>query len=358
MNEVIARVLRSEGTSSAIRRTGERAAESMRLQALLARGLFARDEHVPLLNVSGMPPVARLGGLPIQLRARLDEERALRDVALFYPNLLEVRSHARRVRGLEEAVERTGARIVHVEGTFGVPLERVLRLDVELVLSLHDLALLDEPEPLRRELFSRARAVIFPSAFLRSAYGVAGEVIEPASPAPVVEPATGPRTRIAYAGSLKRHKGARLLPEIIAATNAEWHLFGGGDEDLIEAVRVLPRVTVHGYYRAGTLPSLLTRHRIGLALLPSIVPESFGLTLSECWRAGVPAVAFAHGALGERITRQGGGWLVPLDQGATGLRRMIGRWVEGELQSEIPTAIATPCDAANAHLALYATLLG
>jgi hypothetical protein len=354
MTGTIARVLRAEGLASAARRAGERVAESLQLQARLARGRFARDEHVPLLNVSGIPVVARLGGLPIQLRARLDEERPSREVALFYPNVLEVRSHARRVGGLEEALARTGARAIHLEGTFGVPLERVLRLPVEIILSLHDLALLDEPEPLRRELFARAKAVIFPSAFLRSAYGVEGQVIEPASSGPVTARTPGIRTRIAFAGSLKRHKGAGLLPEIIGATDAEWHIFGGGDEDLLRALGGLPRVTVHGYYRSGTLPSLLARHRIGLAVLPSIVPESFGLTLSECWRAGVPVAAFAHGALAERITRHGGGWLVPPAAGAAGIAHVVGRWVGGELETLIPAHIASPRDAAMAHLALYA----
>lgn len=354
MSGTIGRVIRAEGWASAARRTGERAAESWRLGAMLARGLFARDEPVPLLNVSGLPAVARLGGLPIQLRARLGEERRSREVALFHPNVLEVRSHARRVRGLEEALARTGAETIHLEGTFGLPLEHVLRLPAAIILSLHDLSLLDEPEPLRRELFARAQEVIFPSAFLRAAYGVDGHVIEPASPEPVVAHTPGIRTRVAFAGSLKRHKGAHLLPELIAATNAEWHLFGGGDEDLLRAVRGLPRVTAHGYYRSGALPALLARHRIGLTVLPSIVPESFCLTLSECWRAGVPVVAFDRGALAERITRHGGGWLVPPGDGAAGLAEVIGRWVEGELETRVPTDIATPLDAARAHLALYA----
>jgi len=347
------RVIRAEGWGSAARRTRERIGETLQLQGRLARGLFARDEHASLLNVLGMPAVARLGGLPIQLRARLEEERHARVVALLHPRVLEVGSHARPVRDLREALQRTGARTIHLEGTFGVPLAEVLRLNVEILLSLHDLALFEEPEPLRRELLQRARAVIFPSAFLRERYGVEGHVIEPGTPLVELPRVEGDRTRIAYAGSLKRHKGAHLLPELIASTNAEWHLFGGGDEDLLHAVRGLPRVTLHGYHTSGTLPRLLREHRIGLAVLPSIVPESFGLTLSECWLAGVPAVAFAHGALAERITHHGGGWLAPLSEGAAGLAAVVQRWQHGDLHTTIPNTIPTPHDAASAHLALY-----
>ena len=56
-------------------------------------------------------------------------------------------------------------------------------------------------------------------------------------------------------------------------------------------MRRLPNVNVHGYYRAGALPSLLARYGIGLIVLPSIVPETFSLVLSEARLAGVAVVS-------------------------------------------------------------------
>ena len=63
---------------------------------------------------------------------------------------------------------------------------------------------------------------------------------------------------------------------------------------------------MRGYYRAGSLPGLLRRESVDLALLLSIWPESYGITLDECRAAGVPVVAFDHGAMGERLRWEGG----------------------------------------------------
>jgi glycosyltransferase involved in cell wall biosynthesis len=158
---------------------------------------------------------------------------------------------------------------------------------------------------------------------------------------------------------MKRHKGAHLLPEIISAfasDEIDWHVFGGGDEDLLRAVRHLPHTTVHGYCRGGTLFSELARHGIDLGLLPSIWPETYCLALSEFWLAGAPVVSFAHGAIAERIRRDDGGWLSPVDEGAAGIVRIVRRWLDGELTTAVPVMATTPRDAAVAHVVLYRSL--
>jgi glycosyltransferase involved in cell wall biosynthesis len=356
MIATIARVARGEGFASVMRRGAERIDEGLRLRLRFARGLVATPAQPPLLNVLATPPAARLGGIQIQLNARLHEERALRPVALLHPGVLEMNGRAWRV----PSIAATGARAVVLEGTAGIPIEALLHLD-PLIVAIHDLSLLDAPHA--RELLQRARAVIFASPFLRDLHrthfglpDLAAHVIEPGVPAFSRESRARGR-RIAFAGSVKPHKGGALLPEIIRAFPHEsWDVFGGGDESLLRPLRRLPNVTVHGYYRAGALPSLLARHDVGLALLPSIVPEGFGLTLSECWRAGVPAIAFDHGAQAERIRRDGGGWLAPVSDGAEGIIEIVRRWLDGTLTTAIPTRIATPRDAAEAHVALYRAL--
>jgi len=196
-----------------------------------------------------------------------------------------------------------------------------------------------------RELLQAARAVIFPSQFLRDAYGDVRDavIIEPSGPiSDVVTSGDG----IAFAGAVKRHKGAHLLREL----GIPLHVFGGGDIDLVRGSNII----VHGYYRAGTLASLLAKHDIGLVLLPSIVPESYSLTLSEVWRAGALAAAFDLGALGERL-RHGGGWLAPLDSGAAGLASIVERFLAGEQVPRV-TVTASPQSAAREHVALYRRL--
>lgn len=361
MSGTLIRVLRAEGMHSALRRIHERTSEASRLQAMRMRGWLAQDAQAPLLNVIGMTPAARLGGLPIQLRARLQQEQTLRTVALHHPGCLEVGMRAWRVRDIAEALARTQAGVIHLEGTFGVAIDAVLKLPVDIILSLHDLTLFDEPEAIRRALLQRARTIIFPSEYLRERYGVDGQIIAPGSPAIAAQLEPGMRRRVAYVGSLKRHKGAHLLPDIISATQVtdpeiEWHIFGGGDAELLQPLRRLRQVRLHGYYPAAELPRSLARHRIGLAVLPSIEPESFGLTLSECWSAGVPAITFAHGAHAERIARDGGGWLVPLEMGAAGMAARIAAWMRGGMVSVMPVKTSTAEDAAHAHLALYREL--
>jgi len=364
----ITSVIRGEGLASAMRRTGERLEETLHDARLRLLGAFVRTTpSAAILNVSVTDVVPRLGGVPVQLSARLRAERTLRPLALLHPRGLQLSTptaHTVRLPGLGptaelrdpafetvvgEALAMTGARTIHLEGTSGVPLNSLLRLHeagVEIVLSVSDFSLfcarphlLEEPlaqfcfysedlgrchrclqqtwdlpsdaqaerRRVARELLRAAKAVVFPSRFLFDRHrelfalpDLAGEVIEPVSPA---EPpaALSPRRRvIAYAGSVKRHKGAQLLPEVIRQfhrRDVEWHVFGGGDADLFRVIRKDDAVRVHGYYRARALPTLLARHGVGLVLLPSIVPESFGLTLTEAWMAGVPALAFDLGAL-------------------------------------------------------------
>ena len=122
---------------------------------------------------------------------------------------------------------------------------------------------------------------------------------------------------------------------------------------MLRAIRRIPNITVHGYYRGDALPSLLARFGIGLVVLPSIWPETYSLVLSEAWIAGAAVAAFDLGAPAERIRRHGGGWLAPLESGVEGLGRIIEQWRAGSITTDVPRSVPTPEDAANAHVELY-----
>jgi glycosyltransferase involved in cell wall biosynthesis len=338
-------VVRGEGLASATRRAAERAAEAAVRGVRLVRGAFAQRPEPELVNVLTMPPVPRLGGVPVQLLARLAEERRLRDVALFHEGVLEMGGRVWRM-------QMPRARTVILEGGF----TETPSIEGETILIVHDFSLY-EAAP---RLFPRARAVIFPSEFLCNAYRAVvprfnAHVIEPGIADPGVRVSSAIRNRIALVGSVKPHKGGALYPAIIGAADAEWHVFGGGDRELLLAIRAIRGAHVHGYYRAGGLPHLLARHRIGLAVLPSVVPESFSLTLSECWSAGVPVVAFDQGAIAERIRIHGGGFLVSPEAGAAGIAHAVREWLRGSDVS-VPPRVPTARDAAAAHVALYRAL--
>ena len=406
MIRTIASVIRGEGLPSALNRTRERIGDALHGAAMRVRGTFAGASEAAILNVAASGTALRLGGVQAQLASRLHIERGLRSVALLSPGRLE-QSGSRRVvtdleAGIREAIAITGAGTVHFEGMHEVPLRAVLRLiesGIRVIVSLHDFSLfcarphlIEEPmgrfcfysedldrcdrclhrtwnvppnaqrdrRALAREILVASTGVIVPSQFLLDQHRqifsmpeLGAEVVEPGALARALH-ADGARRAIAFAGSLKRHKGAHLLPELARLlVNVDIHVFGGGDEDMLRAIRRIPNITVHGYYRGDALPSLLARFGIGLVVLPSIWPETYSLVLSEAWIAGAAVAAFDLGAPAERIRRHGGGWLAPLESGVEGLGRIIEQWRAGSITTDVPRSVPTPEDAANAHVELY-----
>jgi glycosyltransferase involved in cell wall biosynthesis len=315
----------------------------------------------------------------------------------------------------ESAVARAaslvGARALHVEGLASVPLESLLALErsgLRLLLSVHDFSLfcprphlLESPamrfcgysrdearcaaclaqswhlppgfqgsrRALARELLEAADAVVYPSDFLRRRHlelfpglpADAHRVIEPpgqGGEAPA--DADGPVRHVAYIGSVHPHKGALVFDDVVRGLPPDrwpelrWSAYGGGDPELLLRLRRLPRVKVRGYYRAGSLVDLLRQDRVDLALLLSIVPESYGLALSECLEAGVPVVAFDHGAMADRLRLHGGGLLVDPELGAAGVAGLIAELANGRRVPRQGLPFASPPEAvAEAFQKLY-----
>lgn len=355
---VLLRVLADEGLASAVRRTRLRLSEAAHHCRSRLHAVGRAIPAAPLLNVCGLPLSPRYGGVPVQLAARLAIEAQWRTVAVYTPGWLQVGAAGWPVPSLSEAVARTAATTVHVEGSHGLDLTELLALPQRLLFSLHDFALESAPAQCQA-LLARCVTRIYPSAYAARRYGVPGHVIAPASAATPVPAGSPPvRTAIAFVGAAQRHKGAALLPELMdgLGPEARWHVFGGGDsERLLRPLRRRRNVSVHGWFDSAQLPRLLQRHRIGVAVLPSLCAESFSLSLSECWLAGVPAISFDHAALGERIgTVQGSDWLAPLDDGATGLIRVLRNWLSGALSSPQLTPPQSATAAAAAVRRIYA----
>jgi len=327
----------------------------------------------------------------------------------------------RLVRGpapLDEAVrwalEEVRASAVHCEGLAGLSVDRLGALAGEgarLLFSVHDYSffcrrthLVEKPherfceysrdlvrcdaclghetgmiagaQALYRErtsaLLRAAEAVVFPSAFLRHLHaelfpGLSPErlfAIEPGTP-PVPGPPPARRAavrHVAWVGSVHVHKGALVFEEVVRRLQAEgprlrFTALGGGEPWLLARFRALPELSVRGYWRAGSLPGVLRRLGVDLALLPSVTPEAYGLTLDECWRAGVSAIAFDHGAMADRVRRLGGGLLVPPRDGAAGIARAVREAAARALPAAPDGArLPEPRHAAAAHLDLYRRL--
>jgi glycosyltransferase involved in cell wall biosynthesis len=438
------RVLRHEGAAAVAARWLDRRADAQRRAAFVRAPEGWRPRvPVPVLNLLPAPAARRLGGVPIQLMARLREESAHRPVALLAPHgggwRLEVAAagerHALSLEGpgpapdvlaspalgavVERAAGIVGATVLHVEDLADLPLATLLALRdafAGLVVSLHDFAafcprphLLERPAeafchycrdlprcgrclavdwPLdgvwqgeRRSvgerLLAACDAVVFPSPFLRDThralFPAAFDAAAAAAPRVLVLPPTSgplpvlpapPESRrlrhVAFVGSVKPHKGGLVFAETVerlAGEGLRWSVYGGGDAELLQRLRRLPDVRVRGYYRAGSLPRHLHDDGVDLALLLSIWPETHALTLDECRAAGVPALGFAHGALGERL-REGGGVLVPPDTGAAGVAAALRDLLRAGRAPDVPPALRAPRAAPDtaALAGLYASL--
>jgi glycosyltransferase involved in cell wall biosynthesis len=302
--------------------------------------------------------------------------------------------------------------IVHIECLAGTPLALVPKLQnlgLKVILSLHDFSLLcRRPHLLERPAgrfccistdlgrcrrclqaepafpetdqeahrqagaaaLASAAVIVYPSDYLRSAYQQwlgqtdgqqLHQVIPPATRAVSDEPNRPRPGQIAFVGGIKKVKGGALVQEIFQQVKARVpHLravaFGEVEPELAAQCR---GIKVRGYYRSGRLTKLLQRHRVAFAVLPSIVPESYCLVVDECLRAGVPVVAFDHGAVGERLKRLEAGLTVPLEEGAAGLAQAVIRALT-ETMPVVPLSVKamlpTPRQVAEQYLRLYSKL--
>jgi glycosyltransferase involved in cell wall biosynthesis len=204
------------------------------------------------------------------------------------------------------------------------------------------------------ELLGAATALVFPSEFalrehVRLFPGLDKKRLHVLPPVTSQRPMGPPRAgrsrplRVAFLGNVQPHKGSRVFREVVAAfTSAErreltFSAYGSGEPAELEVLRRLG-VEIRGYFRLGSLPRILARDGIDIALLLSIFPETYCRVLDECREAGVPVLAFDFAALGERLRHHGGGWRVDPADGAAGVAATLRAILHGsEPQPPPPT---------------------
>lgn len=117
--------------------------------------------------------------------------------------------------------------------------------------------------------------------------------------------------KIGFLGGLSPVKGSNIIYELITSypkKNVEWHLIGElGDPKLTLLNQA--NVIKHGKYTRESLPKLLESLDLDLICLFSPWPETYSYTLSEAWRSNIPVLVTPMGALMERVTKTGGGWV-------------------------------------------------
>lgn len=175
----------------------------------------------------------------------------------------------------------------------------------------------------------------------------------------------GEPLRILLPGNIGMHKGGKLvarIKQLDTAGQLQFHLIGTASDDLKAFV------VDHGSYERAQFSELAGAIRPHLAVVLSIVPETWCHTLTESWAAGVPVFGIDRGAVGDRIREHGGGWLVDGDADPAeiharlmSLRDMPGerrariddirRWQEGEGRSR------TTAHMSGHYLALYRSVI-
>ena len=135
------------------------------------------------------------------------------------------------------------------------------------------------------------------------------------------------RTRILLAGRLTRIKGHLTIVEAARKLANEGRrdllmLFAGDDQgrtgyaaevqDAIVAAGLGEMVKIVGHCDDMPAAYLLT----DVAILPTLVPESFGRAAVEPQVMGRPVIASAHGGVTETILAEKTGWLVPVGDAA------------------------------------------
>lgn len=115
--------------------------------------------------------------------------------------------------------------------------------------------------------------------------------------------------RVGILGSMLKHKGKSTIQSVMAKMAdlpVEFYHFGDGDLSGKNLVSL-------GRYDQNNILKLLSEKDIDVILLLSSWPETFSYTLSEAISANIPPIVSNLGALEERVSKDGIGWVVNFD---------------------------------------------
>ena len=247
-------------------------------------------------------------------------------------------------------------------------------LSVNYILTLHDIEFAgasdvvdDDERHARLNFVRRATQRIVPSAFISALLSSAvsaettrqlienGIDIPPISGEPAVAFDAPGQFQIAVVGALGQHKGLNFLLDVVAALPPEVRvvIIGYADGQITPGWLQKNRLWVHGVFEPNHLSGVIRRYGARIALFPNRQPESFSYALSDVWCAGLPALGPAAGALGERISQTGAGWVYQADSSAEAVAAMALDCLAG---ADLGNALATDLVATYVHNAA-ATLL-
>lgn len=128
-------------------------------------------------------------------------------------------------------------------------------------------------------------------------------------------PRAGTPFTVAMVGDISYHKGSEVLKELARASEAH------GIELRIVIIGTLvaaekPNGIIEtGTYKRNELPKLIKQHEVHMAMMLSILPETFSYVTHELIQLGVPVLSFDIGAQGEAVGNYINGMTIPCSDG-------------------------------------------
>ena len=168
--------------------------------------------------------------------------------------------------------------------------------------------------PLLSKMVSKVDRYIAPSRYVRDIFRQSKFRIDP-----TVIPHFLPETRSAlkksgrlyylFVGRIEKHKGLQTLVPLFRGTKRKLLVAGAGSAEpqLRKLCRDVPNIEFLGRIPYADLPDLYAGAKA--TVVPSLSPETFGLTVLESLAQRTPVLAHEIGALPETITRTEGGLL-------------------------------------------------
>ena len=127
------------------------------------------------------------------------------------------------------------------------------------------------------------------------------------------EPAADDRMRVMVFGQLSEAKGLEILQAALPELTRFAEVYLVGAREVGELFQFKPHIHVTGTFEFAELPKHVANINPHLAVVASIVPETFSYALSELWMLGVPVAATRVGAFAERIREGETGFLFEPD---------------------------------------------
>ena len=134
---------------------------------------------------------------------------------------------------------------------------------------------------------------------------------------------------IAYLGTFTFEKGAQVFLDAykqLTNKNVGWKIIGHVHSFYSHQLSET-EIKLTGMYQRGDLPTLLAE--VDLVIIPSILPESYSITLTEAWLQNIPVICSDIGAIKSRITSGYNGQTFPVGN-ANALANAIEKLIDNQ----------------------------